>query len=90
MARRETVDTVDTAVLIALANIADLPRGCRTVIHNKSDKALHVLRTDRSWVLRLSPNSDHARWCDNKAHLLEDLQHFFLTDYLPRQKQQWF
>lgn len=93
-------DATKDRMLAALENISDLPKGrsdedgpehpSRLVIHSPGGRPLHVRRTPRgTWLLRLAPGSTHARWCDTKRHLLEDLGHFFMTNDLPQARQQW-
>jgi hypothetical protein len=69
--------------------LADLPKnspagGKYVTVHSASGAELLVRRTaSGAWLLRLTPNSQHARWCDTTQQLLEDLERFMLTDALP-------
>ena len=83
--------TPNTKALVALENVADLPKG-RSLVIEGLNRRLNVKRTvdDRSWILQLEGDRQHARWCDSKAELLEDLEYFYQSDALPVAKQQWF
>ena len=91
--------TCQTKALVALENIADLPKGKYLTIHGDKHGLTNNLRVKHHasgswvcWIERADPEWSpyHTRWSDNKGELLGDLEHFFLTDALPVGKVQGF
>ena len=85
--------TPKTKARVALENTADLPKG-KSLTLRGTNRDLFVLRRQAAgerYFLRLENPTDtqHSRFADNTAQLLEDLEYFYATDALPFDKVDW-
>jgi len=91
--------TPESMAMRIMADACDLPKGSTMTATGPSatvpgwpNPRITIKRRLDCWVMWIGEkesNPAHTRWCDNKAQLMEDLEHFAQSGTLPIESQQY-